>query len=179
MHCRYRQPNTDYKATSSVAASIIKVIINFEATSLGFNTNVDPHRKHFLFLKPKSSTNHLPVTVSTILYWSLIETSLALIAACLPTFGSLVRNISLDRIVKSVSRALSLRAMRSQRSRHIAAQREGPYSSIRAARSASSRTLVPDTGTVHSWGEASRDTSIAMESGIYVTNRISQYETIV
>lgn len=81
----------------SVVASIIKVVVSYEITNAGFNTKVDPD-----------------LTVSTILYWSMIEAGLAIIAACLPTLQYLVRKVTLDKVIRSVRSTLSLHSNHSQ-----------------------------------------------------------------
>ncbi|KAI0542846.1 hypothetical protein GGR58DRAFT_449825 [Xylaria digitata] len=47
-------------------------------------------------------------SVSTVMYWSMIEAGLSLIAACLPTTQHLFRGVSLASVVASVRSAISL-----------------------------------------------------------------------
>lgn len=49
----------------------------------------------------------LKVVISTILYWSMIEGGLAVIAACLPTLRVLIRNVSLSSFVDRLFGATS------------------------------------------------------------------------
>lgn len=58
------------------------------------------------------------VTVSTILYWSMIEGGLAIIAACLPTLHHLVRKVSLSSIFSSLRSALSFGSVHTQGQQH-------------------------------------------------------------
>ena len=55
------------------------------------------------------------VAVSTILYWSMIEGGLAIIAACLPTLHHLVGKVSLSGIFSSLRSVLSFRSVHTQR----------------------------------------------------------------
>ena len=47
------------------------------------------------------------MVVSTVLYWSMIEGGLAVIAACLPTLRFLIRNVSLPSFIHSLLGALN------------------------------------------------------------------------
>ena len=58
---------------------------------------------------PSSRTlTHLKVAVTTLLWWSILESGLALIAACLPTMSYLVSHFSMRAIIYSVRDMLSL-----------------------------------------------------------------------
>ena len=48
------------------------------------------------------------------LYWSIIEASLNIVAACLPTLGPLVAEVSVESAVRSVRNAISLHSLRSR-----------------------------------------------------------------
>lgn len=117
------------------------------------------------------------VTVSTILYWSMIEAGLAIIAACLPTLQFLVRKVSLDSIVNSVRSALSLQSMRSQRPE---SRPMGPYTNIQAdSEVASTAPIVGESNTSDVLVMGNVDGLPAKENGIYVTKQVSQHNSIV
>ena len=74
------------------------------------------------------------------MYWSTIETGLALIAACLPTLSYLFNGVSLQSAVNSVRSALSLGSVRSTRKSTEPSRAEvsNPYIDIEANNSSSS-----------------------------------------
>lgn len=54
--------------------------------------------------------------VSVSLYWTMVETSLSLIAACLPTLRVLITIKSVDSMIRSVRSAVSIHSLRSHHS---------------------------------------------------------------
>lgn len=88
------------------------------------------------------------------MYWSTIESGLALIAACLPTLSYLFNGISVQSAVNSVRSAFSLGSVRSTRkSEPSRAEVTNPYIDIEANNSSSSyakmytRPETADTST--------------------------------
>ncbi|CAD6576753.1 MAG: hypothetical protein ASARMPRED_007869 [Alectoria sarmentosa] len=79
-------------------------------------------------------------SITLIMYWSTIETGLALIAACLPTLSYLFNGVSLQSAVNSVRSALSLGSVRSTRKSTEPSRAEvsNPYIDIEANNSSSS-----------------------------------------
>ncbi|KAL2044671.1 hypothetical protein N7G274_002445 [Stereocaulon virgatum] len=67
------------------------------------------------------------VAFSIILYWSIVEAGLSLIAACLPTLRLLVAKTSMDSIVRSFRSAISLGSVASSRNRCTANVRSDQY----------------------------------------------------
>ena len=60
--------------------------------------------------------------ITQVLYWSMIESGLALVAACLPTLRFLFGNFSPESLIRSIRSVMSLESLRSQRSedsRHV------------------------------------------------------------
>ncbi|KAL8732415.1 MAG: hypothetical protein Q9166_002815 [cf. Caloplaca sp. 2 TL-2023] len=105
----------------SVVAAVVKVIVSFEITNPGLNVRVDPN-----------------LTVSTILFWSMIEAGLGIIAACLPTLQYLVRRASIDRFMNSVRSAFSPRSARLSKQPNSTPM--GPYTNIHAGDSEAGST---------------------------------------
>jgi hypothetical protein len=93
---------------SSVVASIIKIVVSFEISSGGLAANVDEDCEFSCLLNTcilMSLLTLLRVTVSTILYWCMIETGLANIASNLPLFRGLLKDTSLNCIIISIVRS--------------------------------------------------------------------------
>ncbi|KUJ07752.1 uncharacterized protein LY89DRAFT_789440 [Mollisia scopiformis] len=84
----------------SLAASIARMAMYEEV-----------YRRSFTDL---ASTEDRHLTSSTILYWSIIECSLALIAACLPILQVFFKGISLPAVIRSVRSVVSLHSLQSQ-----------------------------------------------------------------
>ncbi|TGO89903.1 hypothetical protein BPOR_0088g00130 [Botrytis porri] len=80
----------------TIAASIVRMIVFIQATAV----NYDPHAD-FEFICTSG------------LYWSLIESSLGVIAACLPAQYGLLNTPGVQSLVASVQSAISLRSIRS------------------------------------------------------------------
>ena len=51
-------------------------------------------------------------------YWVVIEASLAIVSACLPTLRPIFRGMSLESVIRSVRRVFSLGSLRSNDSKH-------------------------------------------------------------
>ncbi|QSZ30119.1 hypothetical protein DSL72_004639 [Monilinia vaccinii-corymbosi] len=90
----------------TIAASIVRMIVFTKATAV----NYDPHAD-FEFICTSG------------LYWSLIESGLGIIAACLPVQYGLLSTQGVQSIVASLQSAISLRSMR------IASQQAQEHSS--------------------------------------------------
>lgn len=117
------------------------------------------------------------VTVSTILYWSMIEAGLAIIAACLPTLQFLVRKVSIDSMVNSVRSALSLRSMRSQQPE---SRPMGPYTNIQAdSEVASSAPIAGGSNPSDLLVMGNVDGPPAKENGLYIIKQLSQHNSMV
>lgn len=120
------------------------------------------------------------VTVTTILYWSMIEAGLAIIAACLPNLRFLVSKVSLDSVVNSVRSALSLDSLHSQRSRRFVSHSDGSYTNIVPGNSSASQmpviSVIGSAGSLHVDDKHGAKTT---DSGIHVTSQISQHESMV
>lgn len=129
-----------------------------------------------LFVVPFSQTmdsaNPSQVTVSTILYWSMIEGGLAVIAACLPTLRFLVGKISISSIVNSLRSVLSLDSVPTQRPQRSAALPIGPYTNIHADSSATSHTPIVIENDLGDGFETKGH-------GIHVARQLSQHASIV
>ncbi|KAG4029788.1 hypothetical protein MFRU_014g00870 [Monilinia fructicola] len=80
----------------TIAASIVRMTVFIQATAV----NYDPHAD-FEFICTSG------------LYWSMIESGLGVIAACLPAQYGLLNTKGVQSIVASVQSAISLRSMRS------------------------------------------------------------------
>lgn len=72
-----------------------------------FKKGTDNDRKSHLLLKCPLLSQAL-VLVTTILFWSMVESQLALLALCLPVLHSLFRRISLESVINSVRSIASL-----------------------------------------------------------------------
>ena len=72
------------------------------------------------------------VAVATILYWSMIEAGLAIIASCLPTLQALFIKGSLQSMVATVRSMISVLSLRSHNSHGSKESRpsQPPYSEI-------------------------------------------------
>ncbi|KAL8705958.1 MAG: hypothetical protein Q9201_000952 [Fulgogasparrea decipioides] len=110
---------------STVGASIVRMVVFLQATSVQFNPNAD-----FEFVCTAG------------LYWSMIESGLGLCAACLPVQYGLMKSKGVQSIVRSVQSAISLHSRSSpknsaQRSKlspqhsqeYIVTNAEGPAAS--------------------------------------------------
>ncbi|CAD6448222.1 233e18dd-bbc7-4aaf-9392-5be7a1c50f53 [Sclerotinia trifoliorum] len=80
----------------TIAASIVRMIVFIQATAV----NYDPHAD-FEFICTSG------------LYWSMIESGLGIIAACLPAQYGLLNTKGVQSLVASVQSAISLRSIRS------------------------------------------------------------------
>jgi hypothetical protein len=70
-------------------------------------------------------------SVSTVMYWSMIEAGICIVAACLPTIQQLFRGHSLRSVVNSVRSAISLQSLSGSggsRQRSSASRSRGLYS---------------------------------------------------
>lgn len=85
----------------TVGASIVRMVIFIQATSVNYNPHAD-----FEFLCTSG------------LYWSMIESGLGLCAACLPVQYGLMKSKTIQSVVKSVQSAISLRLLSPPRSVH-------------------------------------------------------------
>ena len=173
--------NLEYPLTlpSSIIASVIKVVVSFEITNAGINTMFDPDCSlllQYLFTTADCSQ----VTVSTILYWSMIEAGLGIIAACLPTLHFLVRKTSIASIVNSMRSAFSLPSMNSEGSKRLPSQPSGPYKDIGAdSETASKVPTLPDTDSSNLIVMKKLKRSEAPATDIYVTRQFSQQDNMV
>ena len=66
------------------------------------------------------------MVIALILFWSIIETGVAIIAACLPTLRPLFSNWSLESVIRSVRSAISLNSLRSSSQRSTRSQTAQP-----------------------------------------------------
>ena len=166
-------------SSSSIIASVIKVVVSFEITNAGINTMFDPDC--LLLLQYLSTTADCPqVTVSTILYWSMIEAGLGIIAACLPTLHFLVRKTSIASIVNSVRSAFSLPSLNSERSENLPTQPSGPYKDIRAdSETASNVPTLPDSDSSNLIAMKKLNRSEASANEIYVSRQFLQQDDMV
>ena len=167
------------KSFSSIIAAIIKVVVSFEITNAGLNSNVDPDRlfPYFLIM---SSAYYILVTVSTILYWSMIEAGLAIIAVCLPTLQFLARKASIDSMLHSLRSAFSLKSMLSQNSRRLAFRLNDTYSNTRAAsESESIAPMVEDNSRSKAFVMSDINKASVKGAGIRVTRELSQHDDVV
>ncbi|CAF9908946.1 hypothetical protein IMSHALPRED_007544 [Imshaugia aleurites] len=80
----------------SIGAGVTRCVFLFAATT---KAHTDPDVAYLI----------LPT-----LYWSIIEASLNIVAACLPTLGPLVADFSVQSAVRSVRSAISLHSIRSR-----------------------------------------------------------------
>ncbi|KAL8813417.1 MAG: hypothetical protein Q9223_000259 [Gallowayella weberi] len=154
----------------SVVAAIVKVIISFEITRGGLNTNVDPNQKH-----PQDTNPPYKVTISTILYWSMIEAGIAIIAACLPTLQCLLRKTtSFNGIISSVRNAFSLHSIHSQ---PPDSKPMGPYTNIHGG-SDDASSVRP---MVNSANGSANPTAGIEKAGchIFVTKQLTQHDDLV
>lgn len=117
------------------------------------------------------------VTVSTILYWSMIEAGLAIVAACLPTLQYLVRKSSLDSMFSSVRSAFSLHSFPSQRS---SLGTKAPYENMGGGSdSASNAPIVEANKTSNVFVMENVKSSRNGDDGIYITTKLEQHDSMV
>ena len=122
----------------------------------------------------------LPVTISTLLYWSMIEAGLAIIAACLPTLRVLFSKVSFDTLVRNLRSALSLTSLRSQPSQPSQSQSQGPYSNLQADGSSTSHAhMVTEKNVTDTYVMGNQYGGHAEGYGIQVTRQISQHDDMV
>ncbi|MCJ1260610.1 hypothetical protein MMC22_000472 [Lobaria immixta] len=152
----------------SIVASIIKVIITFEIENENLSSNVDAD-----------------LTISTILYWSLIEGGLAIIAACLPTLRCVIRKISLSSIVHSVRNALSVGSKHTRGDfQRFPASSDKSYPNIQAGSSSSSTSreqmvVKKNSGPVNTLAMGDVNGLETTVHGIQVTKQFSQHISMV
>lgn len=123
------------------------------------------------------------MAVSTVLYWSLIEAGLAIIAACLPTLRCLIGKVSLSSIVYYVRNALSVGSKYTQEEQFAASSNKS-YANIRAGSSSSSTSRVQmvvkeKSGPVDTLAMGDVDGLETTEYGIQVTRQFSQHVSMV
>lgn len=110
------QGKTDWQARA-IAASIARMVIYIIVSYEGYGAGYDLDREFFSSSSrpscPSSLNMSFPETVTTMLWWSMIEASLGLIAACLPTLSFLTRKISMANLFSR------LRSRSSSRSRDL------------------------------------------------------------
>ncbi|KAL8799797.1 MAG: hypothetical protein Q9182_005629 [Xanthomendoza sp. 2 TL-2023] len=145
----------------SVVAAIVKVIISFEITKAGLNSNVDPN-----------------LTISTILYWAMIEGGIAIIAACLPTLQCLVRKTSFNGIISSVRSAFSFHSIHSQRPD---SKPMGPYTNIHGGSNDASsiRPMVNMTNGLGNVTAGTQEAEVTKGYHIVVTSQLTQHDDVV
>lgn len=85
------------------------------------------------------------------LYWSIIEASLNIVAACLPTLGPLVAGFSVESAVRSVRSAISLRSFDSRgssNSKHSNGSRtvKSRHMQVEAGSTSSAAAIQPVVG---------------------------------
>lgn len=102
----------------AIAASIARLAIYLILFSRGSDPNRDRDRKLLLFAvhtSPDSDNSFVPETVTIAIYWSMIEASLAIVGACLPSLRFLFKFSSAQSLVRSVRSALSLQSLEGSR----------------------------------------------------------------
>ncbi|MCJ1437277.1 hypothetical protein MMC27_006663 [Xylographa pallens] len=138
----------------AVAASIARLILAYEVTSAGFDVVVDEN-----------------LTISTIMYWYMIEAGISLIAACLPTLRFLFANKSLQTVMQSVRSAISLRSSSSHRG-------DNDFSDIESNHSRA-QIYGPGSGTMETSAVGKTDKGLEMthfpqDGRIHVEHEVSQ-----
>lgn len=125
------------------------------------------------------------VSLTSNLYWSMVESGIGLIAVCLPTYRLLFSQFSVQVLLDSVRSVFSLRSQPSQLSRDAPAielpvkkHRKGQWSSVFSARDPNPQTTTcqPSYSNERLSGvEDSRST----DDVILVKNTFSYHEDLV
>jgi len=87
---------------TSLAASAARMVLQIQLATGGYRTKTD------VFL-----------TITSILYWSMIEAGIAVIAICVPTLRTLIAARSVQSLVTSVRSKLSLDSLHSRSSQQL------------------------------------------------------------
>ena len=67
------------------------------------------------------------INTAPTIYWSLVEASLAVVSACLPTIRPLFHGVSPESIIRSIRSRISLQSMGSRSSKGSKGSRGGAY----------------------------------------------------
>jgi hypothetical protein len=145
-----------------------------------FKTGIDNNRKSHLApysLSQLTST----VLITQVIFWSFIESSLALIACCLPTVHSLFHKSSLESAIRSIRSLASLRSHDPNDSRD---PRTAPIGqAVHNSSTASHAEMIPsflEAGGVEHYAmkdlSKSSQESPHPQGAISVTNTISRTE---
>ncbi|KAH4063448.1 hypothetical protein HBI37_002090 [Parastagonospora nodorum] len=96
----------------ATVASLIRMIWVTWARTVGFDVTLDQNRKLSLYMFRQGNllTNLLLVLITTSLFWNMLEVSLGIIAACLPTLRGLAKAKSVDSLVNSDRDKISIRS---------------------------------------------------------------------
>lgn len=125
------------------------------------------------------------VSVSTILYWSLIEGGIAVIAACLPTLRVVVGKASLSSLFHSIRSALSLGSKNTpEQSQQLSSRSEESYVKMEPGSSSSSTSRThmvvrEKSGSVDNLVTGNVDGLETKGHGIQVTRKFSQHASMV
>lgn len=111
------------------------------------------------------------VTITTILYWSMIEAGLAIIASCLPTLQALFVKGSLQSMVASIRSMISLQSIRSHSSHGSKKSRQGqpPYSEIHGIDNGAEDTVALK--------DIDGDPSLRKPESVHPESRATRYDT--
>ncbi|MCJ1369192.1 hypothetical protein MMC20_000401 [Loxospora ochrophaea] len=103
-------------AAISIGASITRLVVVIEIDNGGYGGQTDPD-----------------FTVSTALYWSMVEGGLALAAACLPTLHYLFGRKAMKSAISTLRSAIALNTLRSHHSKDSQVAAGTPYSELKTA----------------------------------------------
>ncbi|PQE29351.1 plasma membrane Pth11 protein [Rutstroemia sp. NJR-2017a WRK4] len=114
---------------SSLAATIVRLMVQLQISNGGYAAHTD-----------------VDLTLTILLYWSMIESGLSLIAACLPTLHYLLGRPSFRNTLSSMGSLLRLDCFRSQYSPSSAAtDSTAPYSEILVTKKFSQNLQADET----------------------------------
>ena len=130
------------------------------------------------------------MVVTTVLYWSFLEASLALTAACLPTLSSLVSKKGLQSAVNSVRSAISLHSLGSSHHRESRVDvgpdyRKDSYQNIESIHSkdeaAQAQLTHPEGSSLQNHVTHDEELGLMppMPAAIRITHSVSQSSDIV
>lgn len=114
---------------------MVRLIIQIQIANGGYAAHTDPNRKIYIYiLSSNTFMLMLPVavTLTSLLYWSMLESGLALIACSLPTLHNLFSHSFIHPAVDSMRRLLS--STRSSMGSAATTSHERPYYEVSSSK---------------------------------------------
>ncbi|CAD6589828.1 MAG: hypothetical protein ASARMPREDX12_004046 [Alectoria sarmentosa] len=152
--------------TMSFCASIVRMVFNFQITAAG--------------LAKKTDVDGSLEVLTTLLYWSMIEAGLSLIASCLPSIHVIFASSSLPSIIARVRSAISLHSIHSNGSRSSKKSYENMDTSSKTSHEQPLKQQVDSSSHIYATYEMDDAPPLPPPDGaIFVQSDLSQCEILV